>query len=495
MKKAQNSPIPKEVLEVIQTLEKAGFQAYLVGGCVRDLLLGRQPKDWDITTNATPEKIQPLFLKTVYENIYGTVAVINEVTTDDTVRNVEVTPYRLESTYSDRRHPDEVKFSDKIEDDLKRRDFTINAIAASLIDEAIKDIIDLYDGFSDIKDKLIKTVGDPVDRFTEDALRMMRAIRLAVELDFKIDTNTFVAIQRHNSLIKDVSRERIRDEFTKILMSPKPMKGILLLHDSGILKHIVPELERGIGVIQPQAHAYDVWEHLLRSLQCAADKGWSLEIRLSALFHDISKPETKSVSQETKQPTFYNHELKGSRETHKILERMKFSREIVEKVVKMVRWHMFFSDTETITLSAVRRMIVNVGRENIWDLMNLRVCDRIGTGRPKENPYRLRKYKAMIEEALRDPISVGMLKIDGGRVMEVCKIPASPKIGNILHALFDEVLNDPKLNTPEYLEKRAVELASLPDVKLTELAQKGRQHKEQEEEKEVGAIRKKHFVS
>ena len=174
---------------------------------------------------------------------------------------------------------------------------------------------------------------------------------------------------------------------------------------------------------------------------------------------------------------------------------MKFSREIVEKVVKMVRWHMFFSDTETITLSAVRRMTVNVGRENIWDLMNLRVCDRIGTGRPKENPYRLRKYKAMIEEALRDPISVGMLKINGGRVMEVCKIPASPKIGNILHALFDEVLNDPKLNTQEYLEKRAIELAGLSDIELTGLAKKGRQHKEQEEEKEVGAIRKKHFVS
>ena len=301
---ARNSPIPKEVSDVVQTLEKAGFQAYLVGGCVRDLILGRTPKDWDITTNATPEKIQPLFVKTVYENIYGTVVVINEKTTNENARNIEVTPYRLESDYSDRRHPDHVKFSEKIEDDIKRRDFTINAIAASLSDGAIKDIIDLYGGFSDIKDKLIKTVGDPVDRFTEDALRMMRAVRLAVELDFKIDQNTFKAIQSHNSLIKDVSRERIRDEFTKIIMSPKPMNGILLLHESGILKHIVPELERGIGVKQPQAHAYDVWEHLLRSLQGAADKNWSLRNKAFSAFSRYFKARNQGCFTRNKTANF-----------------------------------------------------------------------------------------------------------------------------------------------------------------------------------------------
>ncbi len=491
---AQNSPIPAEVLNIATTLEKAGFEAYLVGGCVRDLLLGKTPKDWDFTTNARPEQIIKLFPKTVYENTFGTVAVINEATEDETLKVIEVTPYRVESRYSDRRHPDHVKFSDTIEDDLKRRDFTINAMAASLSKGAIKDMVDLYRGFDDLKNKIIRTVGKPVDRFGEDALRLMRAVRLSIELGFSIEKETLTAIQSQNLLIKDVSRERVRDEFVKIIMSSEPKKGLELLHETGILRQIIPELEAGIGVSQTQAHAYDVWEHLLRSLQHAADKEYSFEIRLAALFHDISKPETKDVSHDTNQVTFYGHELKGSRETRKILEKLKFSRATIEKVAKLVRWHMFFSDTETITLSAVRRMIVNVGRENIWDLMNVRVCDRIGTGRPKENPYRLRKYKAMVEEALHDPISVSMLKIDGKRLMEVTGLSPSPKIGNILHALFNEILEDPKLNSAEHLEKRAFELAKLSDSELIDLGKQGRERQEEEEAKNIGEIRKKYFV-
>lgn len=495
MKITQNNLIPNEVVNVVDTLEKGGFEAYLVGGCVRDILMGHNPKDWDVTTNARPEQIQSLFPKTVYENAYGTVAVINEMTENLTLRNVEVTPYRLESGYSDRRHPDQVKFSDNIADDLKRRDFTVNAMAANLSNGAIKDIIDHFGGMADIKDKIISTVGNPIDRFNEDALRMMRAIRLAVELCFTCNADTFKAIQSHNSLMADISSERIREEFTKIIMSENPEKGLELLHDSGILKHIIPELEQGIGIKQPQAHAYDVWQHLLKTVQHAADKKFSLELRLAALFHDISKPKTKGFSRETQQPTFYGHEIIGSRETRKILERLKFSREIIEKVTKLVRWHMFFADTEQISLSAVRRMIVNVGRENIWDLMNLRVCDRIGTGRPKENPYRLRKYKAMIDEALRDPISVTMLKIDGNKIIDACKTSPGPKIGLILHALLSEVLEDPRQNTEEYLTKRAKELIDLPEAELRTLGEKGKESKEQEEEKELQEIRKKHHVS
>lgn len=495
MKMAQNSAIPREVSQAVEALTKAGYEAFLVGGCVRDLLLGRKPKDWDVTTNATPEQIMALYPKTVYENAFGTVAVINEATEDETLKVIEVTPYRIESTYSDRRHPDEVKFSKKLEDDLKRRDFTVNAIAASLSDGAIKDVVDLYSGFQDLKDKIIRTVGDSEARFKEDALRLVRAVRIAVQLDFKIEPATLAAIKANKNLISDVSRERIRDEFTKIIMSDRPKLGLEMLLETGLLKHIVPELEAAVGVTQNQAHAYDVWEHLLRSLQHAADKGWALDIRLAALFHDISKPATKGLSRETGQITFYGHELKGSRETRKILENLKFSRVTIDKVVKLVRWHMFFSDTETITLSAVRRMIVNVGRENIWDLMDLRVCDRIGTGRPKENPYRLRKYKSMIEEALHDPISVSMLKIDGKRLMEVTNIPAGRKIGDILHALFAEVLEDPKLNTPEYLENKSLELVKLSDADLAKLGEKGRENKEAQEEKTLEDIRKKHFVS
>ena len=491
----KNSPIPGEIVSIVETLEKGGFQAYLVGGCVRDLFLGRTPKDWDVTTNATPDQIQGLFTKTVYENIYGTVVVINEATEDMTLRNVEVTPYRLESEYSDRRHPDTVKFSNTIEDDLKRRDFTVNAIAVSLSGGAIKDIIDLYSGFPDIKDKTIRTVGKPQDRFNEDALRMIRAIRFAVELGFTIEKDTILAIKTLNSHIQEVSIERIRDEFVKIVMSPNPKQGIELLNETGLLAYFIPELERGIGVTQNQAHAFTVWEHLLRSLQHAADSDWGLEIRLSALFHDIAKPQTKGISRETGQPTFYGHEVVGSRETRKILQRMKFSREIIEKVSKLVRWHMFFSDTVTITLSAVRRMIVNVGKENIWDLMNVRICDRIGTGRPKADPYRLRKYKSMVEEALRDPVTVGMLNIDGRKIMEVGNMPAGPKVGLVLNALMEEVLDDPKLNTEEYLQEKTKKLLLLPEKELLELAQKGKEKREEADEDQLKEIRKRHLVS
>ena len=491
----KNQVIPTEITKIVETIEKAGFQAYLVGGCARDIFLGRTPKDWDITTNATPVQIQSLFPKTVYENIYGTVAVINETTEDPTLRNVEVTPYRLESGYSDRRHPDTIKFSEKLEDDLQRRDFTMNAIGLSLSKGAIKDMVDLFGGLSDIKDKIIRTVGNPTDRFNEDALRMMRAVRLSVELGFSIEKETLEAINSLSANLKEISMERIRDEFSKILLSPQPKRGIEVLHETGLLKHIVPELEVAIGVGQNQAHAYDVWEHLLRSLQTAADKGWDLDIRLTALFHDISKPKTKGLSRETGIITFYGHEVIGSRETRKILTRMKFPVKTIEKVTKLVRWHMFFSDTEQITISAVRRMIVNVGRENIWELMNVRICDRIGTGRPKEDPYRLRKYHAMIEEALRDPVSLAMMKVDGKRIMEVCNIPPGPKIGFILHALFNEVLDDPKLNTPEYLESKAITLSRETEAELKKLGEEGKEKKEDADNKLVEEIKKKHRVS
>ena len=486
--------IPNEIVNCVKTLENAGFEAYLVGGCVRDIFLGKKPKDWDITTNAKPQNIQAIFPKTVYENTFGTVAVVNEEVTDETLKIVEITPYRTETTYSDRRHPDQVKFSDSINDDLKRRDFTVNAIAISLSNGAIKDVIDLYGGISDINAKILRTVGDPVERFTEDALRMMRAVRLSVELDFTCNKDTVLAIQSHNSLIKDVSMERVRDEFSRIIMSEQPKLGLEMLSAFGLLQHIIPEIELGKGVAQPQAHAYDVWEHLLRTLQHSADKSYSLDMRLSALFHDIGKPKTKGFSRVTNQPTFYSHEIVGSRETRKILERMKFSRGTIDKVVKMVRWHMFFADTEHITLSAVRRMIVNVGPENIWDLMNLRICDRIGTGRPKEDPYRLRKYHAMIEEALRDPISVKMLQIDGKMIMDKLNIQAGPKIGFILNALMEEVLEDPKLNTEKYLSDRAMELNKLEINELIKLSEQGKIKKDELEEKELHEIRQKHRV-
>lgn len=498
--KIEKFKIPKEVSYVTKALKDAarpnavggqGFQAFLVGGCVRDLFMGRKPKDWDITTNAVPEEIIPLFPKTFYENDFGTVGVVQEEVLDQSLKIIEITTYRLESPYSDHRRPDSVKFSNNILDDLKRRDFTINAIA---YDAETGEIIDPFFGIADLARGVIKTVGEAKERFFEDGLRILRAVRFHVELDFPLDSETEKSIIENKEILKIVSKERIRDELIKIVMSPRPMNGFLLLKKLGLLDYIIPELEESIGVEQNKAHAFDVWTHLLKALQHSADKGYPLHVRLSALLHDIAKPRTRRWDNTAKQWTFYGHEVVGSRVTKKILENLRFSRETIDKVVNLVRWHMFFSDTEQITLSAVRRMIVNVGKENVWDLINVRLCDRIGTGRPKENPYRLRKYEAMIEEAMRDPISVGMLKIDGKKIMEILDIVPGPKIGQILNALLEEVLEDPTLNTEEYLSKKAIELSEKSPQELKSLGEKGKEKKDKEEEKEIKQIRGKHYV-
>ncbi|MEN9649183.1 MAG: hypothetical protein RL094_150 [Candidatus Parcubacteria bacterium] len=485
------SHIPKEILEISNQLKAAGYEAYLVGGCVRDLLLNRAPKDWDLTTNATPEQIIAGFPNTFYENKFGTVGVVSESTEDPTLKVVEVTPYRIEGDYSDGRHPNEIAFSTKLEDDLKRRDFTINAMALD-IDKG--HIIDLYNGQEDLKDSLLKAVGDAGTRFKEDGLRIIRAIRLAADLGFTINTETAEAIVAQKAVLEKISKERIRDELVKLLNSDQPMLGLGLAQRLGILGYIIPELEEGLHAKQNQAHAYTVFEHLLRSVQHAADKKYPFEVRLAALLHDVGKPRTSRYSDDKGDVTFYGHEVVGARMTEKILKNLKFPTKTIETVTKLVRWHMFFSDTEQITLSAVRRMVANVGEESIWDLINLRICDRIGTGRPKENPYRFRKYQAMIEQVLRDPVTVGMLKIDGKRLMDVTHVTPGPKIGFILHALLEEVLEDPALNTVEYLEKRSTELSSLSEAELKEKGQEGKRRKEEEEAQLMDEINKKHYV-
>ncbi|OHB14904.1 MAG: hypothetical protein A2431_02815 [Candidatus Zambryskibacteria bacterium RIFOXYC1_FULL_39_10] len=496
--KIEKFKIPEEVSHVTKALKDAGFEAYLVGGCVRDLFMGRKPKDWDITTNALPEQIIPLFPKTFYENDFGTVGVVrlpggsaDEADGDHSLDIIEVTPYRIESSYSDHRRPDMVEFSKSILDDLKRRDFTINAIA---YDAETGEMVDPYGGVADLARGVIKTVGEPKDRFFEDGLRILRAVRFHVQLGFPLDSDTEKSILENREILGEVSSERIKDEFIKIIMSPNPSGGLFLLRKLGLLHYIVPELEESFDVEQNQAHSYDVWNHLLKTVQHSADKNYPLHVRLSALLHDIAKPRTRRWSDETKMWTFYGHEVVGSHVTKKILERLKFSRETIDKVTNLVRWHMFFSDTEQITHSAVRRLIANVGKENVWDLIDMRMCDRIGTGRPKESPYRLRKYQSMIEEVMRDPISVGMLKIDGKGIMSLLDISPGPMIGQILNALMEEVLEDPNLNTEEYLNKRTIELSKMSDKELKELGESGKKKKDKEEEKMIKKIRGKHFV-
>ena len=293
------SKIPKEVSHVTDTLEKAGFEAYLVGGCVRDLIMDKEPKDWDVTTNAKPEQIVGLFDKTVYENTFGTVGVyVSRITSDlDVSREtpeymvIEVTPFRIEAKYSDFRHPDKVKFSDNLEDDLKRRDFTINAMAYRN-----RQVTDIFGGLKDIKDKILKAVGNPDDRFKEDSLRMLRAVRIALQLGFSVSYESSESILRNSNLIKKISSERIRDELSKIIMSPNPSVGMVMLQKFGLLKNIIPELEEGIGCEQAGEHIYDVWEHLLHALQHSAEKNWPLEVRLAAFFHDIGKPKSRRLT-------------------------------------------------------------------------------------------------------------------------------------------------------------------------------------------------------
>src|SRR3989344_478853 len=485
--------IPPEISAISNKLSEAGYEAYLVGGCTRDLIIGRKPKDWDIATNAKPEQIVEVFGsdETFYENDFGTVTVKCEDATDPTYRNVEITPYRREGKYSDKRRPDSVEFSDKLEDDLLRRDFTINAIAY----DPIKDnLVDPYQGQDDIKDKLVRAVGNPIDRFEEDTLRLIRAVRIATELDFAIESATASAILAISPALGGIAKERIQTEFTRIIMSDRPLVGIVMCQRLGLLAHIMPELMDGIDCGQNGDHIYDVWEHNLRAVQHSADRAWPLNVRLGALLHDVGKPATRRHSDEKNDWTFYGHDVVGSRMAKRMLEKLKYSNEIVEKVEKLVRRHLFFSDIDKITLSAVRRIVSNVGHDLVWDLMNVRACDRIGMGRPKEKPYRLRKYESMIEEAMRAPVSVGMLKIDGGKIMEVTGEKPGPRLGWILHALLEEVLDDPAKNTEEYLEAEAKKLASYEASKLKELGEAGKDKKQEKEDQELGEIRKKYGV-
>ena len=489
--KASRRRIPANVSHVTKTLTEADFEAYLVGGCVRDLLRNTKPKDWDITTNARPEEIAGLFEHTFYENDFGTVSVVNDDTDDDTLKVIEVTPYRIEGQYSDNRRPDEVTFSDTLEDDLKRRDFTINAIA---YDPQKDKYVDPFEGQKDIKDRIIRTVGDPEERFGEDALRMLRAVRIQAELGFDIETYTRQAVQKHCRSLESIANERIKEEFKRIILSPHPKNAMEELRALNLLPYVLPELEKTFHVTQNQAHSYDVWTHLLHSVQHAADKEWPLKVRLAALLHDIGKPQTKEWDHKKRDWSFHGHEVVGAKIAGKVLKRLTFSKEVVSHVTTLIRWHMFFSDPEEISLSAVRRMVRNVGKENVWDLMNLRICDRIGTGRPKEEPYRFRKYQSMIEEALRSPVNVQNLAIDGNDLMNELGMEPGPNIGNILTILLEEVLDDPERNTRDTLLNRAHEILRLSDDEIKDRAEKGRQRQKKEDEEQLRKIRNKYGV-
>ena len=475
--------IPKEVLGVVGKLRESNFEAYLVGGCVRDLLIGKKPKDWDVTTNARPEDIQKIFEDTFYENDYGTVGVKTDLGV------IEVTPYRIEAKYSDKRHPDKIEFAKELSEDLGRRDFTVNALA---YDIERKKSIDLFEGEADLKKKIIKAVGDPDARFKEDALRLFRAVRFSAELGFSIEKKTLEAVKKNAGLLKFVSKERIRDEFSKLIMADGAVKGLEILRETGLLKEFLPELLEGYGVGQNLHHIYTVWEHNLRALECAIKEGWAFDVRLSALLHDVGKPRTKHG--DGKFSTFYGHDVVGAKMAQKILSRLHFPSEIIDKVSKLIRFHLFYYNVDEVTESSVRRLIAKVGAEDMEDLICVRICDRIGSGVPKAEPYKLRHFRFMVEKLQRDPISVGMLKARGDDVMKICKIEPGPRIGWILAILLDEVLDDPKKNTKEYFDEKISILCPLPDKDLKNLAKKAEEKKVELETEEIDKIKGKHYV-
>jgi tRNA nucleotidyltransferase (CCA-adding enzyme) len=363
--------IPEEIKNLIKIIEDNGFEAYIVGGCVRDLMINKlkinnndykEPDDWDVATNAYPEKIQEIFrkkdFKTFYENEFGTVGVVLPCNLKRNFSSVvEITTYRTESCYTDKRHPDKISWAKKIQEDLSRRDFTVNAMALK-IDFKEKEstlIIDPFNGADDLKNKIIKSVGDPKKRFSEDALRMMRAVRFATKLNFKIEKKTREAIIESSFLLDKISKERIRDEFIKIIMTTKAANGIDLLRELKILKYIIPELEDGYGVEQNKHHVYDCYQHNILSLDYAAKKNFSMNVRVAALLHDIAKPKVKKGKGLS--ATFYGHEIVGAKMAKNILERLKFPKEDLKKIINLIRYHLFYYNVGEVSESSVRRLV------------------------------------------------------------------------------------------------------------------------------------------
>ena len=460
--------IPEILKKLNSIFVQNGFEAYLVGGAVRDVLLGKQAADWDITTNAKPEQIMKIFHRVIPTGIaHGT------VTIHFMGKEIEATTFRTEAGYSDGRHPDSVNFDASLEDDLSRRDFTMNAIAASLTDGAI---IDPFDGQSDIKSKKIRTVGNSRDRFLEDGLRPIRAIRFSSQLGFEIEKDTYEAIRlcEVQEKIKSISMERFRDEFEKIMHSPEPSRALHRMEECGILQFFIPELAECRGVEQADVrgfHEFDVLDHNLYA--CDGAPKDNLIVRLAALFHDIGKKDAKTIEKIEYPPQsgnivelmhFHKHEFYSSKHTKELLTRLKFPNATINKVTHLIEQHMFFFE-EHWSDAAVRRFLVRVQKENVEDLFSLRMADIYGMHRCKVDPMnegvqKIFNLRQRIQEvsAKETALSLKDLAVNGNDLIKN-GIPAGKKLGLILNELFQCVLDDPEMNEKEKLLKVAKNLA------------------------------------
>lgn len=533
--------IPFEALYVMWKLTQAGFEAYIVGGAVRDLLLQSLAQlaktdndailinDYDFTTNATPEQIQTVFSDSYYTNEFGTVGIgydnlsaqlVNEGFTipntsmkasatqytqhqQNSIINLaaaakihdslqeqvetylkaqqkkqaflpplEITTFRSEGIYSDFRRPDQIQWGDSVVEDLKRRDFTINAMALEVKAEHLQQIfasqtitnslislssdqyqlVDQHHGFQDLTKQTITTVLNPDQRFQEDALRMLRAIRLACQLKFKIEPLTLSSIAEHANLIKKISAERIQQELLAILATDQPDRGIQLLQDTGLLQYIMPEIAQGMGVEQGGHHDTDVWTHALDSLKACPSP--DPIVRLATLLHDVGKPKTAQV--QNGQITFYNHELVSSRMADQIAQRLKLSAAQREKLFILVRHHMFHYQPYQ-SDAAIRRLIKRVGLEYLDDILAVREADRLGSG-AKKTSWRLEELKQRIVEQLNQPFDTTDLAINGHDLMQELQLQPGPKLGEVLDQLTEKVLDQPELNTKEKLLAEAKKL-------------------------------------
>lgn len=525
--------ISLEPLFIIKELQSHGFEAYVVGGAVRDTIVDANDKtfnlsasDYDFTTSAKPEEIQKIFPENFYENEFGTITVtkthlheqmgiitkdnplipleessaktinVNEATkihqslldpnlakTADNKADTkkvsepkeevfEITTFRSDGEYKDHRKPEDVVWGETLESDLSRRDFTINSMAIKFSDKFLKsldftksgelisvdsnsfEIIDLHGGMNDLKYQIIKTVGNPNKRFNEDSLRLLRAIRFSVQLNMQIDDETYDAIVENAHLIEHISWERIRDEFLKMIKSDYPKEAIEILDKTGLLKIIIPELLEGKLIMQGGHHVSDVWTHSLDALEECPSK--DPIIRLATLLHDVAKPRTHKLIDG--KPTFYNHEIIGSRMAKSIAKRLRLSGEEIERIFVLVRYHMFHYQPENSDAS-IRRFMKKVGLENINDILDLREADRLGSGARKTS-WRLEEMKQRMIDQLHQPFSVGDLEIDGDDLMNELDLKPGKIIGEILNDLFEKVMDNPELNTKDQLIKIAKKFTS-----------------------------------
>lgn len=425
--------------KIIDILHACGYEGYIVGGCVRDLLGGRIPQDWDITTNARPEEVKKLFVKTADTGVkYGTVTVLLGE------KGYEVTTYRVDGVYTDARRPEEVSFNASLWEDLSRRDFTVNAMAYNHEDG----LIDCFGGAEDLENKLLKTVGNPEARFAEDALRMLRAVRFSCTYDLRIEENTFSAIRKNSAAISRISQERCRDELNKILLSKRPAEGVDLLRESGLLPYFLPEVALMVGFEQNSPHHHkDVFGHTLLVLDNVSNQ---LILRLAALLHDIGKPPTYSEDEKGR-GHFYNHHVIGAQITQLVLSRLKYDADTVRRVSILVREHMsrfyFLRDKST------KRFINRVGVDNLDSLFELQEADIKGS-KPPCDFGRLTALKNEVTKILieKQPLTLKDLAVNGHDLRQAGVEPGE-RMGLILNALLEKVLETPELNTKEELLK------------------------------------------